>query len=812
MLETLLLSTALLGGVQDPAAGPRFIANQGQWPLEARWRTHGRGACAWLTREGWWLELRRAAGNEGPAAGVALCMRFEGAVEGGVEPLGEQLLPGRLSFFLGADPSRWAAAVPVHASVRWNGLYPGIDLVAREGAGVFQYDLALQPGARLEDVRVHCVGQEGLALTPQGALVVRTAAGDLLQPPPLAWQACEDGIEPLAVRYVLLADDVFGFEAPARDPRRAALVDPALIWSTYLGGDVDQSIEAMLPGPGDSVIVTGTTESFTFPVTAGAFATAPTGAIDGFVSKLSADGSTLEWSTFLGGTAFEQVRGLAVGASGAVTVCGETQSTDFPFSAGAFDTTHNGGFDAFVTRLAPDGAALELSTYLGGPGADRAFAVLQHASGATSVAGSTSSPTFPVVAGSLDPTHNGASDGFVLQLDPAGALLQWGTFLGAGGDDGIERMCVDSLGRLLLAGRTSSTTGLATPGAFDTALSGAGDVLVAALAGNGASLAYATYLGGADLELPLALLDAGGGRALVGGSTSSLDFPIVAPALDVDLEGASEGFVSLLSSAGDALQHSTYLGGSQLDEVAGLALDSTGRFLAAGTTASFDFPVLGGGFDTSFNSSPQTPNTDVFVVRMAPDLASHDYGSFFGGGGDDFLRALALDPLERALLAGRTQSFSFPTTPSALQAVHTSGAVGEGFVSRLALLRHPVPYGTGKVNSFGGPAEIVWTGFPGLSDQDLKLRLQGGMPSQPAVLFHGLAPASTPFFGGTLYAAPPVARDVTLLADFIGFAEAPVAVTPAMVGQTFYFQWWFVDPGDALGVGLTHGLEVLFYP
>jgi Ca2+-binding RTX toxin-like protein len=264
-----------------------------------------------------------------------------------------------------------------------------------------------------------------------------------------------------------------------------------LVWSTYLGGsdaECHNGCGLEVDGSG-AVYVTGGTNSGDFPTTAGAFdrtfnSDRPEFS-DGFVTKLSPTGSGLPYSTFLGGNFHDHGSDLRVDASGAAYVTGDTRSTDFPTTSGAFDRTYNDTQfeDAFVTKLNPDGRALAYSTYLGGSGnnGDWGFALALDASGAAYVTGKTNSTDFPTTTGAFDTTLNdgisGRDDAFMTKLNPTGNGLAYSTFLGGSpssslpnilGNDAASGIAVDGSEAAYVTGHTYASNFPTTPGAFDT--------------------------------------------------------------------------------------------------------------------------------------------------------------------------------------------------------------------------------------------------------------------------------------------------------------------------------------------------------
>ncbi|MCI0585840.1 MAG: hypothetical protein L0323_03250, partial [Planctomycetes bacterium] len=291
-----------------------------------------------------------------------------------------------------------------------------------------------------------------------------------------------------------------------------------------------------------------------FPTTPAAYDPSYNGGTsDTFVTRLSPSGGGLLYSTFLGGTWEDGATGLAVDASGAATVTGYSFSSDFPTSAGAFDTTFGGGSvfgDVFVTRLAPSGGSLLFSTFLGGFADEFALAVALDAAGAVTVAGSTATPSFPITAGAYDTTFNGMADAFVTRLSPSGGTLLSSTFLGGAATDIALALALETSGEATVAGRTESSNFPTTAGSYDTSFGGGGSVpfdgFVARLSPSGGNLRYSTFLGEGSLDEATSLASDAAAAATVAGRTLSPNFPTTPGGYDSSANGSYDAFVARL--------------------------------------------------------------------------------------------------------------------------------------------------------------------------------------------------------------------------------------------------------------------------
>jgi hypothetical protein len=329
----------------------------------------------------------------------------------------------------------------------------------------------------------------------------------------------------------------------------------ALAYATFLGGSEYDVGNAIAVDGSGAAYITGSTRSADFPTTSGAFDNAFGGGTcgnalntypcpDAFVVKLNAAGS-LDYATFLGGGDEDGGAAIAVRA-GAAYVAGNTFSTDFLTTDGAYDRMPNGGDDAFVAKLDAAGSALEYATFLGGSAADWAAAIAVDTAGAAYVTGSTESGNFPTAGGAYDPTYNGGTDVFVAKLNPGGAALAYATFLGGGGEDNGFGIAVGADGAMYITGGTRSVEFPVTLGAADPVYMNGEAFLVKLLAGG--ALAHATFLGGSDDEWANAVAVDATGHAYLAGITRSADFPRLPGAFDPTHNGRDDAFVARLKS------------------------------------------------------------------------------------------------------------------------------------------------------------------------------------------------------------------------------------------------------------------------
>ena len=323
-----------------------------------------------------------------------------------------------------------------------------------------------------------------------------------------------------------------------------------LVYSTYLGGgNYDYGWGIAIDGSGNAY-VTGYTLSTNYPITAGAFLTTFGGNYDAFVTKLNSTGSGLVYSTYIGGGGSEYGRGIAIDGSWNAYVTGNTQSTDYPITAGAFQTTFSGGsWDVFVTKLNSTGSGLVYSTYLGGSDFERGEGIAVDVSGNAYVTGVTTSTNYDITAGAFQTTFGGGTyDAFVTKLNSTGNGLVYSTYLGGSDFERGEGIAVDVSGNAYLTGNTGSINYDITAGAFQTTFGGGSwDAFVTKLNSTASALLYSTYLGGSSDDSGPGIAVDGSGNAYVTGQTNSTDYPITAGAFQTTFGGGgSDAFVSKL--------------------------------------------------------------------------------------------------------------------------------------------------------------------------------------------------------------------------------------------------------------------------
>ena len=586
-----------------------------------------RGESEFVARgEGYAMDIRGARATIAlPVSGVSRTVGVQFVHGRQVTAIPEKELPGKVNYILGNDPRRWRMGLSTYERVTYHDLYPGIDVVYYGNQEQLEFDLVLKPGADVKSVRLRFSGTEKPHTDRSGNLML----GDLRMMAPTVIQ----GKKTITARYKMLASGEVAFEVGAYDQRQPLIIDPTLVYSTEMGGgnEFNRGNAIALDASGNAYIA-GLTYADDFPVLSPAFAGYQAN-FDGFISKLNSTGTALIYSTYIGGSGYDSLQGIAVDSTGAVWAVGTSSSTDFPLLS-PYQNTLRGGNDAVVVKLSP-GGALAYSTFLGAPGYDSANSVAVDPFGNAYVTGQTGAG-FPTTAGVYQPVIQGGTAAFVTKFSASGSLT-WSTFVGGTNFDYANGIAVDEFGNTYISGVSYSTAFPgAPPGGAQTTNRGNGDAFVAKLNFTGSGLLYFTFLGGSGHDQANTIgVDPISGIAIVAGQTLSADLSTSSGAVQSTNAGGYDGFVAKLNAAGSAFLYTTYLGGNRNDFIQGLAIDPAGDAYVTGFTDSNTFPVasaiqtsMKGNSTSLFHSSNTGANWTPFdanipgsVYDISPDPA-----------------------------------------------------------------------------------------------------------------------------------------------------------------------------------------------
>ncbi|MGA2427434.1 MAG: choice-of-anchor D domain-containing protein [Candidatus Acidiferrum sp.] len=738
----------------------RFEENQGQTARDVRFVSHGSGYELFLTPDEAVLALHpvrpldlsathrmaffRARREARKAAKTAvLRMRLANA-NPDIKIAGMDRLPGRVDYFLGQDPANWRTNVSSYARVKYAGVYPGVDLVFYGNQRRLEYDFIVAPGADPKAIALNVEGARKLRLNARGDLLASISGGEVELQKPVVYQQIHGERREIAGNYTISGNHRVTFAVSNYDRSEPLVVDPVLIYSTYLGGESDDTgLAIALDSLGDAAVA-GSTTSLQFPTTSGAFTPGPlTSNANGlvFVTQMDPTGTHQLYSSYVGGSGGDFGLSVAYDSTGNIYVTGETDSTDFPTTTNALKPGPNAGNTngtSFVFEINPaasGAASLVYSSYLGGTqgGAnitEFGNGIATDSTGAVYVVGLTGSQpgtalaNFPVTASAFQTTPDPSSTSgtaFVSKLNTTlsgSASLIYSSYLSGNGADsagpgyGDEALGVaeDSTGNTYIVGSTSSTNFPTTTAsvsfpavrtAFQTtapAAVAAGTVFVARFdttQSGAASLLYSSYLGGEAADFGDAIAVGPSNVTYLTGSTSSLMFPTTTGAFQTTGNANSVAFITLLDTSmnGSAgLKYSTFLGGSQTNTAFCIAADATGNAYVGGETQGADFPVTPGALEPT----PATGSSgEGYVTKLNPGghgAADLVYSTYFGGdgtGGADEVNGITLNPAtDYGYITGQTFSSAstFPVAPNPGAFQPALNGPSDAFVAELTFL------------------------------------------------------------------------------------------------------------------------------
>ncbi len=616
------------------------------------------------------------------------------------------------SYFTG---TMTALNVPDYSQLRYNSIYPGIDLKYYAAKNGIEYDYILHPGASLSSIQMKCEGLKKISLNPKGELQLESAWGLMSESAPYSYQIINGQKKEVDIRFQIYTSTThgnsttYGFKINGRyDKEQDLIIDPVYLgWGTYMDGktnttfgyqyDIATDLQGNIYGTGF--------ENAGYAVTAGAYSTTYAGGssafngdsthgCDVFVYKLKSDGTTLLWATYVGGNNIDMGRGLKVDASGNVYVAGITNSTDFPVSAAAFNKTYakttGQSSYGFIFKLNSTGSALMYSTYLGGTEGDEWLLDLAlTASSEAIVTGWSSSPDYPTSTGAFQTAlsaFGGSSNAIVSRINTTGSALVYSTFVGGEGNDMGLAMDIDANDNVFVVGNTQSNNFPVTAGCFQSAMKGSFEntAFVFSLAPNGSSLNYSTYLGGSIGEeigftqgasywsYGFGIAVNSSDEAFVTGATESFDFPVTAGAYQTARKSNENAFVTCFNSTGTGLIYSTYLGGSRLDAGFDIKVNSKNEAYVAGTTLSQNFPYTTCAYDSALDGNYY----DVFLTKLSANGKSLMYSTYFGGSNNDYsdpsIELISNGCNEDVAYGFTTHSLDVPTTPGSYKTAITT--------------------------------------------------------------------------------------------------------------------------------------------
>ena len=679
-----------------------FEANAGQFDPRARFLVRTPGKRIFVVDAGMVLVLDRS--SDPLDAQVVARIRFDGAsLDARLEGLDR--IAAITNYF---ETNRTITNVPNFARVRQTGVYPGIDVVYYGNQGRVEYDFVVAPGADPEQIALRLSGFDSIRQHDDGGIVLSTIAGELVMKPPVAYQESGTGRTEVPARYALSGNEV-RFEIAQYDRSRSLIIDPLLTYSSFVGGSSNDFANGIALDSAGNIYITGQTFSTDFPAV-GAFQTGLSGTASAFVTKLTASGTSIVYSTYIGGTKGSTgARGIAVDAAGSAYVTGITTSTGYPVTSGAYQTTRGTSTNAgFVTKLTPQGNALAYSTFVrGAPGASIAV----DTAGSAFVTG-TADSTFAATSGAFDTVNSGLEDAYVLKLNATGTAASYATYLGGSQTETGNGIALDAAGNAYVVGYTTSGN-FPVVNPFLSTLPGNQAAFVTKLNPAGSALVYSTYLGGTNgntstsfRQQANAVAVNAAGEAYVTGTTFASNFPVVRafqPAKGYTGAGhelSSQAFITQFAASGNSLIYSSYLGGkgclgmgvtscsstvNKDEEGLAIAIDAAGIAYFAGKARSRAFPQV----EPVQTLANQYSQSIPFVARIqdrgtyVTQLYSIALGVRDSSSTDGTATGVAVDAAGNAYVSGYVVN-AFPVTPGALKVVTTFTGLSKSVVFKVS--------------------------------------------------------------------------------------------------------------------------------
>lgn len=674
----------------------------------------------------------------------------------------EDELLTKVNYFIGNDSRKWHTDISTYGKVRYQEVYPGVDVLFYGTQRQLEYDFVVAPKANPAQVQIEFTGVDNVSIDrATGDLVIKVADQEIHQHKPFTYQLVNGVKQEVASSYYIQTgtDSVrVGFNVSSYDRNQPLVIDPTLEYSVLLGGGAGDFFNHFRVDSTGAVYVIGVTVSSDLP-TKSPFQQSLQGQLDTLVAKFSPTG-TLVFATYLGGTNGEVGLNIAIDATGNMYLVGGTLSTDFPTvnPLQSANRAKPGAESAYVTKLNSTGNTLVFSTYFGGQNqrlglglGDQAIGITVDSNNNVYFCGFAISPDFPVTPGVFQNKRRGGFDAFIAKLDPNGTSLVYATLLGGDGNvvQGANSIVVDSGGNAYVVGVTASRNFPTTSGTVQEQFGGATDLFISKINPTGSNLVFSTYLGGGDTEDAVPAQGGGFftdfngitldtmGNIYIASYTVSANYPVANAIQNTYGGGARDAVVSKLDPTGSKLLFSTYLGGTRSDGSFGdPSLDAKGNLYIAGDTFSNDFPTVrpiqnsnGGG-------------EDAFVVRIDQVNNRLDYSTYLGGNDNDFANNAIADPQGNVYIAGAAKSKNFPAVNSSQSS--TNGDF-DGFIAKISDDKAPptvtviLPNGNEKLIA-GQMTSIFWsaTDDVGIVSQDVAISTDGGS-SFPITVSNNLA-------------------------------------------------------------------------
>ena len=666
----------------QPKSTLSYIQNNGQWSKDVLFVLHTSSLDMWITRNGVvydhyeMMTKEKKVERKSPYDSREISRRghvvkvfhtAQGTSNSSLRSVGIDKQPARYTYI----KSNETIEAHSYESVRMDNIVEGIDIVYYTENNAPRYDYIVKPYANPQNLQLKVEGALSVSMNDKETLSLRTSLGDIKQDGLFVYQNIGKTKKKVECSFSLSDDNIISFKLGAYDASKHLIIDPIVI-SSYLGGSSFESGNGIAVDASGNIYITGTTQSTNFPTVSGSYDVSANGNTDIFVSKFNPSGTSLLYSTYIGGSDNDQSNDIAVDASGNAYITGFTKSANYPTTSGCFQNVYGGGSDdVFVTKLNAAGSALSYSTYIGGSTTDIARGLAIDASGNVYITGRTNSTDYDFTSGSYQTTKNSADDIFITKLNSTGNSLLYSTFIGGSLSEEGNDIVIDGSGNAYITGYASSTNYPTTTGAYQTAFGGAfffGDVIVTKLNSTGTALVYSTYIGGSDDDFGLGIaIDASNNVYIVGYSYSG-NYDLQNP-FQSTLSGMTDVVVTKLNSSGNALSYSTYIGGSDEDGGNAISVNSNNQAIICGGTWSMDYDITPGSHQTTNNG-----DYEGFVTMFSSAGNTLSYSSYFGGSLFDAAKNICLDAGGNPYITGQTSSTNFDITSGVYQSTFAGGS------------------------------------------------------------------------------------------------------------------------------------------
>lgn len=656
-----------------------FVENKGQWDPQARFLAKTGGLNFWVTETGFTLDLKKAVAGESGSRHIGHVVKVQVVgSRGAADTSGVRQVQGNLNFLKG-EASGWVTDVPRFQEAKAQNLISGVDARYYSENGRPRYDLIVRAGTDPSTVKLNYDGAENLRIGANGVLKFDTTVGTVEEKGLFVYQNINGTVKPVAAGHVINPDGTVSFKLGSYDKSKPVVIDP-IIWSSFVGGTADESFNKVTQNAAGQVFAVGTAFSTDLPTTAGAYDESANGGTDVYVAGIAADGMSLLFGTYLGGSSADMGNDIAFTSTGSLAITGATTSVNYtavgarlPRDLGTTTISQ----DAFVTSLSANGASVLWSSRIGGASTD--FATGLSAIGSqVYVVGGTTSSNFPAIANpafSERPFQfrkGAGQDAWLARVNMTGAIV-FSTFLGGAGDEVATDVATQVFDPVVTGWTTSSDFASTTayPTAFDTTYNGGRDGFVIGITGGGNALRYKSYLGGAGFDDARTIAVKPNGDFTVAGNTQSTDFPLLKPFQLTTT--APNAFVTQFVANATAINFSSYHGSRQAAAGDGgttasdITHDRFGGPVLVGSTSATRIALRGKGAQQTL-----VGQSDGYIVRLSP-TGGYAYGSFIGGVANDNANGLAFSTTGIATVVGQANA-GFPTTVGSVDETNNGGS------------------------------------------------------------------------------------------------------------------------------------------